>query len=149
MLHKNGEKYSFLCVDKMLFILISELSFKSLFISVWLFYPFESFKSCMLYFLSTLLFQVYLQTPYFEVWCPIFRLFCLKCKFSDLGYWIILQTGHEYVSHKRDYVTEAHNSTSLKTQLAAGKNIFRKLSKNNMLCKFLNSVFYTWFSSEL
>jgi hypothetical protein len=103
----------------------------------------------MLYFLSTLLFQVYLQTPYFEGWCPIFRLFCLKCKFSDLGYWIILQTGHEYVSHKRDYVTEAHNSTSLKTQLAAGKNIFRKLSKNNMLCKFLNSVFYTWFSSEL
>jgi len=64
---KNGENYFFLCVDKMLFILISELSFKFLFLSFWLLYLFESLKSCILYFLSTLLFQVYLQTPYFEV----------------------------------------------------------------------------------
>jgi len=33
----------------------------------------------------------------------------------------MLQTGHEHVSHKRDYVTAAHNLTSLKTHLASVK----------------------------
>ena len=74
MLHKNGEKYSFLCVDKMLFILISELSFKSLFMSVWLFYPFESFKS---------LCYTSCQHYFSKFTC---KLHILKCDVQFLGY---------------------------------------------------------------